>query len=290
VDSQNVNLSTLRDEMLLKNYRIITVIIAILMVPAVAFSANKFGPSAAVAGIDNTVIVPLEIANDDGVMAIDIPLKFSEGVTLKEVTFENTRVEHFDLKISRIDNDERTVVIGLIHQLSPTPKEPLAAGEGVIANLVFEVNDPSVTEIRLEENETKSPAHDLVFVYNTRSQPGQLAFDETNPDFEAVSIALSGVVSTLPTEFALAQNYPNPFNPTTEINFDLPKNAHVELNVFNILGQSVTTLVSGEMPAGSHQVSWNGTDSDGGSVASGIYFYRISAGDYSSSKKMMLLK
>lgn len=290
MDSQNVNLSTLRDEMLLKNYRIITVIIAILMVPAVAFSANKFGPSAAVAGIDNTVIVPLEIANDDGVMAIDIPLKFSEGVTLKEVTFENTRVEHFDLKISRIDNDERTVVIGLIHQLSPTPKEPLAAGEGVIANLVFEVNDPSVTEIRLEENETKSPAHDLVFVYNTRSQPGQLAFDETNPDFEAVSIALSGVVSTLPTEFALAQNYPNPFNPTTEINFDLPKNAHVELNVFNILGQSVTTLVSGEMPAGSHQVSWNGTDSDGGSVASGIYFYRISAGDYSSSKKMMLLK
>ena len=149
MDSQNVNLSTLRDEMLLKNYRIITVIVAILMVPAVAFSANKFAPSAAVAGTDNTVIVPLEIANDDGVMAIDIPLKFSEGVTLKEVTFENTRVEHFDLKISRIDNDERTVVIGLIHQLSPTPKEPLAAGEGVIANLVFEVNDPSVTEIRL---------------------------------------------------------------------------------------------------------------------------------------------
>ena len=129
-----------------------------------------------------------------------------------------------------------------------------------------------------------------MFVYNTRSQPGQLAFDETNPDFEAVSIALSGVVNSLPTEFALAQNYPNPFNPTTEINFDLPKNAHVELSVFNILGQSVTTLVSGEMPAGSHQISWNGTDSDGGSVASGIYFYRISAGDYSSSKKMMLLK
>ena len=128
--------------MLLKHYRIITVIVAILMVPAVALSANKFGPTAAVAGSDNTVIVPLEIANEDGVMAIDIPLSFSEGVTLKEVTFEQTRVEHFDLKISRIDNDERTVVIGLIHQLSPTPKEPLAAGEGVIANLVFEVNDP----------------------------------------------------------------------------------------------------------------------------------------------------
>lgn len=276
--------------MLLKHYRIITVLVAILMVPAVALSANKFGPTAAVAGSDNTVIVPLEIANEDGVVAIDIPLTFSEGVTLKEVTFENTRVEHFDLKISRIDNEERSVVIGLIHQLSSTAKEPLAAGEGVIANLVFVVDDPSVTEIILEENETKSPAHDLVFIYNTRSQPGQLAFDESHPNFEAFSVALSGVVEGLPIEYSLAQNYPNPFNPSTEIAFDLPKNAHVELSVFNILGQQVTNLLSGDMPAGSHQVMWDGTDSDGGSVASGIYFYRISTGDFSSSKKMLMLK
>lgn len=275
---------------MLKHYRIITVIVAILMVPAVVFSANKFGPSTAVAGANNTVIVPLEIANDDGVMAIDIPLTFSEGVTLKEVTFEGTRVEHFDLKVSRIDNENRSVIIGLIHQLSPIPKDVLAAGEGTIANLVFEVNDPSVTEIRLEENESESPAHDLVFIYNTRSKPGQTAFDEVNPVFEGITVALSGLISTLPTEFALAQNYPNPFNPTTEINFDLPKNSHVELSVFNILGQRVTSLVSGDMPAGSHQISWDGTDSDGGSVASGIYFYRISANDFSSSKKMMLLK
>jgi methionine-rich copper-binding protein CopC len=276
--------------MLLKNYRIITVIVAMLMVPAVAFSANKFGPSAAVAGADNTVIVPLEIANDDGVMAIDIPLKFSEGVTLKEVTFENTRVEHFDLKVSRIDNEAHTVVIGLIHQLSTTPKEPLSAGEGRVANLVFEVDDPSVTEIRLEENETESPSHDLVFVYNTRSEPGQLAFDESHLDFEPISVALSGAIDNLPTEYALAQNYPNPFNPTTEIHYDLPKAGRVELAVFNILGQQVTSLVSGEMPAGKHQVTWDGTDSDGGSVASGIYFYRISTGSFSESKKMMLLK
>jgi hypothetical protein len=276
--------------MLLKHYRLITVIVAILMVPAVAFSANKFGPTTAVAGTGNTVIVPLEIANENGVVAIDIPLRFSEGVTLKEVTFEGTRVEDFDLKLSRIDNVERTVIIGLIHQLSSTQKEPLAAGEGTIANLVFEVNDPTVTEIRLEKNVTASPAHDLVFVYNTRSEPGQVAFDEAHPVFEPISVALFGVAGSLPTEFALAQNYPNPFNPTTEISFDLPRNSHVELNVFNILGQRVANLVSGEMDAGSHQISWDGTDSDGGSVASGIYFYRISADDFSSSKKMMLLK
>jgi len=291
MDNQNVNLfQPVGGEMLLKHYRIITVIVAILMVPAVAFSANKFGPAAAVAGADNTVVIPLQIANDDGVMAIDIPLKFSEGVTLKEVTFENTRVEHFDLKISKIDNTERTVVIGLIHQLSPTPKAPLAAGEGVIANLVFEVNDPLVREIRLEENETKSPSHDLVFIYNTRSKPGQLAFDEVQPEFEAITVALSGAVGSLPISFSLEQNYPNPFNPTTEIAFALPTDSYVELNVFNILGQKVTTLVSGDMPAGNHVFTWDGTDSDGGSVASGIYFYRISSDDFTAAKKMMLLK
>lgn len=290
MDNQNVNLfQPVGGEMLLKHYRIITVIVAILLVPVVAFSANKFGPGAAVAGADNTVIVPLQIANDDGVMAIDIPLKFSEGVTLKEVTFENTLVEHFDLKISKIDNTERSVVIGLIHQLSSTPKEPLAAGDGVIANLVFEVIDPSVREIRLEENETMSPAHDLVFIYNTRSEPGQVAFDEVQPEFEAITVSLSGA-DALPTSFSLEQNYPNPFNPTTEIAFALPTDSYVELNVFNILGQKVTTLVAGDMPAGNHVFTWEGTDSDGGSVASGIYFYRISADNFTAAKKMMLLK
>ena len=276
--------------MLLKQYKIITVILAIMMVPALAFSANKFGPAAAVAGGDNTVVIPLEVANEDGVMAMDIPLSFSEGVTLKEVTFEKTRVEHFDLKVSRIDNDERTVVIGLIHQLSSTPKATLDAGEGVVANLVFELTDPSVTEIRLEESETLKPSHDLVFVYNTRSEPGQTALDEVRPDFEAVTVALSGAAGSLPTSFALEQNYPNPFNPTTEIPLALPVDSYVELSVYNVLGQTVITLVSGEMPAGHHLISWDGTDADGGSVASGVYFYRISADSFKATKKMMLLK
>jgi methionine-rich copper-binding protein CopC len=275
--------------MLLKQYKIITVIIAVAMVPVWAFAANKFAPAAASTGVDNTVVIPLVIANEDGVAAIDIPLTFSEGVTLKAVTFENTRVEHFDLKISKIDNAERYVVIGLIHQMSETPKEPLTAGEGPVANLVFEVNDPSVKEIRLSENESLQ-GHSLVFVYNTRLEPGQIAFDEVHPDFPAVSVALSGVVGSLPTEYALDQNYPNPFNPTTEIGYALPVNSDVELSVFNVLGQKVVTLVQGEQPAGFHTVTWNGTNSDGSSVASGIYFYRITSEKFNTSKKMMLLK
>ena len=276
--------------MLLKHYRIVTVLVVVMMIPALVFSANKFAPGAAVAGDDNTIVIALNIANDEGVMAMDIPLKFSEGVTLKDVTFENTRVEHFDLKISNINNDERSVVIGLISQLSPAPKPALSAGEGAVANLVFEITDPSVREVRLEKNVTESPAHDLVFVYNTRSEAGQLALDEVRPDFEAITVALSDAASSLPIEYALDQNYPNPFNPDTQIGLALPSDSHVRLNIFNVLGQHVRTLVDGEMPAGYHTVTWDGNDSDGSSVASGVYFYRITAEDFTSSKKMMLLK
>jgi hypothetical protein len=94
----------------------------------------------------------------------------------------------------------------------------------------------------------------------------------------------------LPTEFKIAQNYPNPFNPVTKIDFALPKSGMVTLDVFNLLGQKVKTLISEPMEAGFHSVIWNGQDASGKSVPSGAYFYKITAGDYRDAKKMMLLK
>jgi hypothetical protein len=89
----------------------------------------------------------------------------------------------------------------------------------------------------------------------------------------------------LPTEFVLQQNCPNPFNPATEISFSLPNAAHVKLEIFNIMGQKVTTLLNRHLEAGNHSVSW-----DGNNVASGVYFYRLQAGDMVDTKKMVLLK
>ncbi len=83
----------------------------------------------------------------------------------------------------------------------------------------------------------------------------------------------------------LVGNYPNPFNPSTEISFYLPQTSDVRLDVYNIAGQVVATLVNGVMEAGGHTVRWDGTD-----LASGVYLYRIQAGDYTDSKKMLLLK
>jgi flagellar hook assembly protein FlgD len=88
----------------------------------------------------------------------------------------------------------------------------------------------------------------------------------------------------------LSQNYPNPFNPTTEISFALPSAGHVSLEVYNVLGQRVVTLVDGYREAGEHFVQWNSTDASGNQVSSGVYFYRLVAGQFVETKKMVLLK
>jgi len=88
-----------------------------------------------------------------------------------------------------------------------------------------------------------------------------------------------------PPSVTLLGNYPNPFNPATEISFSLPSASHVKLEIFNVMGQKVGTLVDGQLEAGEHVVRWDGSE-----AASGVYFYRLQAGDFVETKKMMLLK
>lgn len=93
-----------------------------------------------------------------------------------------------------------------------------------------------------------------------------------------------------PTEFVLAQNYPNPFNPSTTIAFSVPEEQHVRVEVFDILGRLVTTLVNEEMAVGNYKVTWNGSDRNGLWTVSGVYFYRLQARSFTSIKKMIMLK
>ncbi len=94
----------------------------------------------------------------------------------------------------------------------------------------------------------------------------------------------------IPTEFQLYSNYPNPFNPTTNIDFYLPQASDVKLDIYNILGQRVTRLIEGKVDAGMNTITWNSTDQNGNQVASGVYFYKLSVGDKSKSKRMVLVK
>jgi hypothetical protein len=93
-----------------------------------------------------------------------------------------------------------------------------------------------------------------------------------------------------PSTFHLAQNYPNPFNPATTILYTLSQRSHVELTIYNIVGQEIVTLVSSDLPAGDHSAVWRGRDSHGSPVSSGVYLYRLKAGDFVSTRKMLLLK
>lgn len=133
-------------------------------------------------------------------------------------------------------------------------------------------------------------------VANAESQDG-----DTNPnftdarDFFRISSTATHVEeqadnTRIPSDFLLLQNYPNPFNPETVINYQLDQNAHVELAIFNLLGQKVRVLVNGTRTTGSYEVRWDGTDDFGNQVSSGIYVYRLNAGEFTNSKKMVLLQ
>ena len=106
---------------------------------------------------------------------------------------------------------------------------------------------------------------------------GATAIDDDNNDI-------------LPVKFTLYQNYPNPFNPITRIDYNLPIASDVTLKVYNILGQEVKTLVDVREKAGHKTVYWDGKNNANKSVASGLYLYRLTAEDFTETKKMLLLK
>ena len=95
--------------------------------------------------------------------------------------------------------------------------------------------------------------------------------------------------TALPTDFALGHNYPNPFNPSTIIPYQLPASGHVRLDVFNVLGQRLATLVDAERSAGAHTAQWDGTDAAGRAVGAGVYIYRLSSGGMTESRRMVLV-
>ena len=89
----------------------------------------------------------------------------------------------------------------------------------------------------------------------------------------------------IPDEYRLEQNYPNPFNPSTTLKYEIPKESYITLKVYDILGREVATLVNKEQKAGYYEVDWNAV-----SNSSGVYFYRIQAGEFVETKKMVLLR
>lgn len=144
----------------------------------------------------------------------------------------------------------------------------IAAGESQDFMLLFEAEEDGNTE--------------GVVSITSNDQDLEIMVSATLTDYEDDN------VSALVTN--LAGNYPNPFNPTTSINFAMAEAGKVQIDVYNILGQKVKSLVNNHMEAGNHQVVWNGKDNANSPVASGVYFYKMKTGRYTSTKKMLMLK
>jgi len=149
---------------------------------------------------------------------------------------------------------------------------------------------PVYGRVGLEGSDGLPQAGDSLSVWIDGHRAGYLVAWTRHGDRVRLTTASSGGTDDLPHSFRLYQNCPNPFNPTTEIRFDLPVPSHVWLDVYNLLGRRVRSLVDTYMDAGNHRVEWDGTDDAGESVASGIYFYRVETGAGAATRKMLLLK
>jgi len=123
------------------------------------------------------------------------------------------------------------------------------------------------------------------YILNTRLKSGEEII--INSDLNNKLLVSNDAV---PDEYTLMQNYPNPFNPNTFIRYEIPQDGFVTVKIFNMLGQEVTTLFSGITKAGRYTLNWGGTDGNGKQASSGSYIYRMSAGEFIKSKKMILIK
>lgn len=251
-------------------YKRIHLLMAILLVLALVVPtwANK------IAVVGSSQEVSLNLENNQELGAVVLALKFAEpgsDVSLKSFSFTGTKVEYVQFKEVLINNEEKTVLIYAI----PFEEVYVPAGEGSIVTLKFEGKDP----ITLEP--VKIAHQDGITLVSRNAE---------NLEFEFNPTPVAKPKKELPATFSLSQNHPNPFNPSTLIEYALPQDAEVNLVIYNILGQKVKILVNEFQTAGFRSVEWDGTDDRGSITATGIYFFKLKAGDFTETKKMVMLK
>ena len=158
------------------------------------------------------------------------------------------------------------------------------------------VNEDSVIGVKAYTFATLGGSLDSVFSINMTlhtetdyNQGLQVRFyDQEGKEILAGTALLK--ITPVPARYALGQNYPNPFNPTTTIRFELPEDAHTQIAIYDLLGREIVLLENRPFHAGYHQVIWQGRDTYGNAVPSGMYFYRMEANGFSSTRKMVFLK
>ncbi len=274
----------------------------LLMMVVLCAAAVQADPYTGIVKVDSveavagtTISVPVRLENSNvPFSALTVPLKYSHPyLTLDSVSFVGSMLPNNWSGALANDPSAKTIKISYVPEFT-SPIPTISATSGIIATMFFRVSaGANPTTIPVDSiNKDSVMAGNLHLV--TRVQIADntgLPTGLFEPGFikGAVKVLVPTGVdddpSGLPTAFALAQNYPNPFNPVTVIDFALPKSGQVKLEVFNVLGQLVETLVDKSMPAGNHSVDFNAS-----SKPSGVYFYRLTHQFGSQTRKMVLLK
>ena len=218
---------------------------------------------------DGTLTVRLSLSQARNLKGYGLTLHFDDA----KYAFLKASEPRGNLLASRSDREtlfltsDRTP--GQLHIAAVKIDGQGASGEGSLVDLVFETSGPpSASDFQVSES---------VLV----------GLDGASDALSRVEI---GNLTPLPDRYGLKQNTPNPFNPSTAIGYQLPEAGRVRLVVYNLLGQEVRVLVDERMEAGSFTATWDGADASGRRVASGVYLYRMQAGRFSDTRRMLLLK
>lgn len=163
---------------------------------------------------------------------------------------------------------------------------PTGSTGGEAENLLFSITADSAGEF--SQTSMDLAAGDIITAIAVDSNNNSSAL--AAPVTVGTATAVHDDPQALPLAYSLEQNYPNPFNPSTSIRFSLGQRSPVNLTIYNTLGRRVTTLVDEQLPAGEHLAQWDGTDASGHTVASGLYLYRLDAGEFTEGRKMLLVK
>jgi hypothetical protein len=268
-----------------RKIEILTAAIALLIL----FSATAFSADVTVR-IETKEVTPGETAflrmlleSDIPISALRVPITMeSPWITLQHVGWEFTVARTGFFNTTDLADTNRTDVINVLPKVqSPIPKIPPPGGEICRFWITVEPDAPELfvsVDSFLTELEWVDASDDLGTSYFPDFVAGGIEITN-NPT------AVDDEVILLPASFELNQNHPNPFNPSTIISFSLPRSVEIDLVVYDVLGREIAALAQGRYPAGYHQVSWNAADQP-----SGVYFYRLSAGDQTSTRKMLLIK
>lgn len=235
-------------------------------------------------------VVPIYFYNDEALGAVQVPLRWlSSDITLDSVSFVDGRVNYLDSKPAGLqESDHQKVFFGAIVFFEPY----IAPGNGLLARLYFDVPLGAALQVVMPDTTIFGAAEaELLFFDPTGSIsiPPVLVRERPGIIYVSGSDADNGDPA-IPSINSMSQNYPNPFNPTTTIKYSLAKSGQVSISVFNILGQKVKSLVNESRPAGENTTVWDGKDSSGSEVASGVYFYRIHSESLDETRKMILMR